>query len=165
MEINLRHIGWTLEKLDLIDSKDVRWGFMLRGLVKCPCGGYECFCSIVDGHDKPEELATNLLSLFANKAHLQDDVDKGTLPPFDIEKHIFKKLITEEQDVGASDPGQAGGSCSLQRPQTNPRRNTNGKSRQKQFNARASLHRGYASLAEFRTRGSEPDPVLLQMAG
>lgn len=76
---------------------------MVRYLFRCPCGGMECASMIFDTEETnlspremTESVAENLLLGTASRWHLQADVDNGTLPAFDIDAHVFTKLIRPE---------------------------------------------------------------------
>lgn len=91
---NYRTLGFELKSFEVTKKEDGT--HLVSFPVVCPCGVTE-FCTLrlsVKDQVKPETLAKNILSNTASREHLEDDVEKGLLPPFDYEKHIFKgKLV------------------------------------------------------------------------
>lgn len=86
---NYEALGWQLLSLDLLQHSS--FAAVLRVKIQCPCGGVEYATMIVDTPlgDNIRNLARNLLSASADKEHLENDVRKGTLLPFDIDHHAF----------------------------------------------------------------------------
>jgi hypothetical protein len=90
LERNYEALGFRLCE---IIAQDHLSHVYVYGMIQCPCGGYESFCWRVTNLKHPEQLACKILSITANKTHLQQDIDAGTLPPFDIDKHCFTGVL------------------------------------------------------------------------
>lgn len=100
LKVNYAALGFELVEYDVLPSADQT---LVRYLFRCPCGGME-YASMMLGtgetklspHDMAESVAENMLRGTASRRHLQADVENGTLPAFNIEAHVFKKLIRPE---------------------------------------------------------------------
>ncbi len=93
---NYKALGFTLEGFEVFDDDS---GDVVRGYITCPCGGQECFAVKIEHGDEyflpsAEQVAIRILSRTASREHLLEDVENGTLPAMDVDKHCFNgKLI------------------------------------------------------------------------
>lgn len=95
LERNFAALGFNLQELR-ISSRTSFDTYVMQGLILCPCGGTEAFSimlmdsPVVDESVLVTNMAKNILYGTASRKHLEKDIADGTLPPFDIDKHIFK---------------------------------------------------------------------------
>lgn len=82
LRINFTHLGFKLLEL----KTEVH---VVSGCVLCPCGGREWFAFRLPDSLDYKEVAVNILSRIASQKHLEEDVEKGLLPPFNVQKHCF----------------------------------------------------------------------------
>lgn len=102
LAVNFEALGFTLVNLEHLPKAFgldyTEYDDLIRGTVRCPCGAFECFNSIIastyfDTEQGIYDYADMALRMVANKHHLEDDIKNGTLPPFDVDKHVFKELV------------------------------------------------------------------------
>lgn len=88
---NYRALGFELKSFE-VSGRTGDTSYIIAFLVACPCGGTEFFTfrSLLGEQRNPEVLAKTILRRSASREHLEDDVEKGLLPPFDYEKHVFE---------------------------------------------------------------------------
>lgn len=95
---NYKALGFSLVSYRLVRD-DEGWETYVQGQIQRPCGGFEAFSFRVPDlyvkyqKDLIENLARSILGATASKQHLEKDVEDGTLPPFDIDKHVFKGTL------------------------------------------------------------------------
>jgi hypothetical protein len=93
LDINLKYLGFSLEFFEAHPPTQV-FGTIVRGIVRCPCGGLEYFAAAKHYFETPKQIAKSCLKAIASEQHLLEDIENGTLPAFDYQKHVFKELVT-----------------------------------------------------------------------
>lgn len=87
---NYTALGFHLVEFRTVTVSDERAKYV-QGEIRCPCGRHEMFSLRLENASKvsEDELAVQILSGTASRSHLQKDVEDGTLPYLDINKHCF----------------------------------------------------------------------------
>ena len=90
---NFNALGWKIDTTNCVDPEYNFFRFQLT----CPCGGVEYASLETDLRDEDDmrALAKHILSSTASIRHLKKDVERGVLPPHDVERFAFKGELVE----------------------------------------------------------------------
>lgn len=98
LSMNFSHLGFRVEKFEVLPSDYKPGNIIVRFLLHCPCGRTEYAQGLFEPFYTEEEIRTVAMVILggsASKRHLTEDVEQGRLPPFSIEKHMFTELIVD----------------------------------------------------------------------
>ena len=105
LAVNYAALGFTFDRLKMYRHESHRLrhpDLFIVGDFTCPCGGKERFEWAIDSYlldqrtrpldvmEYAHHLANEILYRSASKSHLLKDVEDGTLPAFDIDKHAYR---------------------------------------------------------------------------